>query len=204
MVLSLKALTVSELFMGLQKLHCPKSATLALAVALRFIPTIRHELEQIRNGMKTRGVPLNVITFAKAPAMTTEYMIIPFIMRCIKVADELSAAAVTRAIENPVPRGMRVPLKIRIKDIVYLMMVICSNIGTLLYYTTASRYGWIEGIGDQRLVRVLKRLSISEKELLTKYCIEDKTQQEIAAEMGLSQRAVGKQLQQLKNFFRKF
>lgn len=76
MVLSLKALTVSELFMGLQKLHCPKSATLALAVALRFIPTIRHELEQIRNGMKTRGVPLNVITFAKAPAMTTEYMII--------------------------------------------------------------------------------------------------------------------------------
>ena len=133
MILSLKALTVSELFMGLQKLHCPKSATLALAVALRFIPTIRHELEQIRNGMKTRGVPLNVITFVKAPAMTTEYIIIPFIMRCIKVADELSAAAVTRAIENPVPRGMRVPLKIRIKDIVYLMMVICTNIGTLLY-----------------------------------------------------------------------
>ena len=71
-------------------------------------------------------------------------------------------------------------------------------------YTTASRYGWIEGIGDQRLVRVLKRLSISEKELLTKYCIEDKTQQEIAAEMGLAQRAVGKQLQQLKKNFKKF
>ena len=71
-------------------------------------------------------------------------------------------------------------------------------------YTTASRYGWIEGIGDQRLVRVLKRLSISEKELLTKYCIEDKTQQEIAAEMGLSQRAVGKQLQQLKKYFKKY
>ena len=71
-------------------------------------------------------------------------------------------------------------------------------------YTTASRYGWIEGIGDQRLVRVLKRLSISEKELLTKYCIEDKTQQEIAAEMGLSQRSVGKQLQQLKKYFKKF
>ena len=71
-------------------------------------------------------------------------------------------------------------------------------------YTTASRHGWIEWIGDQRLVRVLKRLSISEKELLTKYCIEDKTQQEIAAEMGLSQRAVGKQLQQLKKFFKKF
>lgn len=71
-------------------------------------------------------------------------------------------------------------------------------------YTMASRYGWIEGIGDQRLARVLKRLSISKKELLTKYCIEDKTQQEIAAEMGLAQRAVGKQLQQLKEYFKKF
>ncbi|MFR7742966.1 MAG: energy-coupling factor transporter transmembrane component T [Acutalibacteraceae bacterium] len=91
---------MSELFHGASKNYIAlKSATLALAVALRFIPTIRHELEQIRNGMKTRGVPLNVITFVKAPAMTTEYMIIPFIMRCIKVADELSAAAVTRAIE---------------------------------------------------------------------------------------------------------
>ena len=148
MILSLKALTVSELFMGLQKLHCPKSATLALAVALRFIPTIRHELAQIRNGMKTRGVPLNVITFAKAPAMTTEYMIIPFIMRCIKVADELSAAAVTRAIENPVPRGMRVPLKIRIKDIVYLMMVIsiygCMNsLPCAKEYRESSRQGYM-------------------------------------------------------------
>ena len=42
------------------------------------------------------------------------------------------------------------------------------------------------------------------KELLTKYCIEDKTQQEIAAKMGLAQRAVGKQLQQLKKYFKKF
>lgn len=151
MVLSLKALTVSELFMGLQKLHCPKSATLALAVALRFIPTIRHELEQIRNGMKTRGVPLNVITFAKAPAMTTEYMIIPFIMRCIKVADELSAAAVTRAIENPVPRGMRVPLKIRIKDIVYLMMVICSNMEKHSFLKQCLKLLDTEGLTEEML-----------------------------------------------------
>lgn len=105
-------------------------------------------LHRFRNGMKTRGVPLNVITFAKAPAMTTEYMIIPFIMRCIKVADELSAAAVTRAIENPVPRGMRVPLKIRIKDIVYLMMVIsiygCMNsLPCAKEYRESSRQGYM-------------------------------------------------------------
>lgn len=133
MALSLKAMTVSELIAGLQKLRCPKAATLALAVALRFIPTIRHELAQIRNAMKTRGIPLNFITFVKAPVMTTEYIIVPFLMRCTKVADELSAAAVTRAIENPTPRGLRVPMKLRIKDVVYLTLVVCANLGTLLY-----------------------------------------------------------------------
>ena len=71
-------------------------------------------------------------------------------------------------------------------------------------YTTASRHGWIEWIGDQRLAKMLKKLSISEKELLTKYCIEGKTQQEIAAEMGLSQKSVSKQIQQIKKFFKKF
>jgi energy-coupling factor transport system permease protein len=133
MVLSLRAMTVSELIAGLQGLRCPKAATLALAVALRFIPTIQHELSQIRTAMKTRGIPLNLVTFAKAPAMTTEYMAVPFMMRCTKIADELSAAAVTRAIENPAPRGLRIPMKLRARDVVYLALVICTNLGTLLY-----------------------------------------------------------------------
>lgn len=133
MMLSLKGMSVSELIAGLQKLHFPKSVTLALAVALRFIPTISQELTQIKSAMKTRGISLNLITFIKAPVVTTEYMLIPFMMRCTKVADELAAAAVTRAIENPALRGMRIPMRIRIKDIVYLILVICTNLGTLLY-----------------------------------------------------------------------
>lgn len=133
MLLSLRSMSVSALIAGLQKLHCPKSISLALAIALRFIPTIRQELSQIKDAMKTRGVPLNLVTFVKAPAVTTEYMLIPFMMRCTKVADELAAAAVTRAIENPAPRGMRIPMKIRSKDVVYLMLVIGTNLGTLLY-----------------------------------------------------------------------
>ena len=91
-----------------------------------------------------------------------------------------------------------------IEDLAFSELVSDRAFRLILGALLLCRYGWIEGIGDQRLVRVLKRLSISEKELLTKYCIEDKTQQEIAAEMGLSQRAVGKQLQQLKKYFKKF
>jgi energy-coupling factor transport system permease protein len=141
MILSLRSMSVSELIAGLQKLYCPKSISLALAIALRFIPTIRQELSQIKDAMKTRGVSLNFVTFVKAPTVTMEYLLIPFMMRCIKVADELAAAAVTRAIENPAPRGMRIPMKIRPREIVYLMLVIGTNSGVLLY----SYLGWTGG-----------------------------------------------------------
>lgn len=71
-------------------------------------------------------------------------------------------------------------------------------------YAAGSRYGWIDEISDRRLADALKGLSVREKELLTKYFIEDKSQQEIASEMGLSQRAVGKRIQQIKKFFKNF
>ena len=69
-------------------------------------------------------------------------------------------------------------------------------------YAESSRYAWLDELSDPRLTRRLKGLSIQEKELLTKYCIEQKTQAETATELGLSQRGVGKQLQALKKIFR--
>ena len=133
MILSIRSISVSQLVTGMQKLHCPRKMALTVAVALRFIPTISQELSQIRDALKTRGVPLNPLTFLKAPVLTTEYILVPFMMRGVRVADELSASAVTRAIENPSPRGERIPTKIRIKDIVYFLLVLAVDVGILLY-----------------------------------------------------------------------
>lgn len=132
MMLALKSISVSQLIAGLQRLRCPRPATLALAIALRFIPTIQQELGQIKDAMKTRGIPLNLVTFAAHPVTMTEYMLVPFMMRCVKVGDELSASASTRAIENPQPRGERLPMKIGVGDIVYLSLVMISNVGIAL------------------------------------------------------------------------
>lgn len=133
MILSIRSISVSQLVTGMQKLHCPRKMALTVAVALRFIPTISQELSQIRDALKTRGVPLNIVTFVKAPVLTTEYILVPFMMRGVRVADELSASAVTRAIESPAPRGERIPTKIRPKDIVYLSLVLAADVGILLY-----------------------------------------------------------------------
>lgn len=141
-LLSLKSMSVSELMAGLQKLHCPKSTSLALAIALRFLPTIRQELSQIRDAMKTRGIPLTFAGLLKTPVLTTEYMLVPFMMRCVKIADELAAAAVTRAVENPAPRGMRIPMKIRRRDVVYLILAVGSNLTAL----SCGRFGLLGGL----------------------------------------------------------
>lgn len=132
-ILSTESISVSQLVTGMQKLRCPKKMALTVAVALRFIPTISQELSQIKDALKTRGIPLNLVTFFRAPILTTEYVLVPFMMRGVRVADELSASAVTRAIENPHPRGERIPMKLRAKDMVYLVMVVLFDVGILIY-----------------------------------------------------------------------
>ena len=71
-------------------------------------------------------------------------------------------------------------------------------------YTTASRYSWIEEVDDPSIYKQLQALRKADLELLTLIVVDGLSQTEIAAEMGLSQRAVGKQLQQLKKYFKKF
>ena len=69
-------------------------------------------------------------------------------------------------------------------------------------YAESSRYAWLDELSDPRLTKKLKGLSIQEKELLTRYCIEQKTQAEIASELGLTQRGIGKRIQAIKKIFR--
>lgn len=131
-ILSTRSISVSQLVTGMQKLRCPKKMALTVAVALRFLPTIRQELSQIQDALKTRGLPLNPVTFMKAPVLTTEYVLVPFMMRGVRVADELSASAVTRAIENPSPRGERIPMRLRPRDVLYLVLVVLLDLGILI------------------------------------------------------------------------
>lgn len=130
--ISLNAMTVSQLLSGLQRMKCPKSMTYAVAIALRFIPTIRQELSQIKDAIKTRGIRMNVFSVIQAPLSYLEYIMVPFIMRCVKIADELAASAACRAIENPKPRGEYRRLRIKYYDILYMGFVTVFNLGILI------------------------------------------------------------------------
>lgn len=124
--LALHSVSVSELLSGMIRLKIPKSIALSVAIALRFLPTIRYENQQVTDSLKTKGLAFGIFSFLKSPIQQLEYRMVPFMMRSIKIADELSMSAATRAIENPCIRGERIELRLKFKDIIYLCLVVLN------------------------------------------------------------------------------
>ena len=123
-----KSISASELVNALEKLRLPRSITITLAVTLRFMPTIGQEMGTIRDSMKIRNIPLNLWSVLKAPLMMMEFVLVPLMMRFVKVAEELAAAAVVRGIERPGRRGSMFEIRFRIQDFIYLFVVILYTV----------------------------------------------------------------------------
>lgn len=101
LVLIYKTTRVSQLTAALTKLHVPKNATITIAIAIRYIPSLIEEWRHIRDAMRVRRVTAGIANPFKKIAQTAECYLVPLFLCAIKTSDELSAAAVTRGIENP-------------------------------------------------------------------------------------------------------
>lgn len=95
----LRTTYMDDLMVSLQRMKLPQSVTIPLVVMFRYIPTLRIEYRMIRNTMSIREL---CDTFWKRilhPIATMEYILIPLLMRCLKVTDELAASGTTRGLE---------------------------------------------------------------------------------------------------------
>lgn len=95
---------VNEFMAAMHRLHMPRSIVIPLAVMLRYFPMIKEEWGHIRDAMNMRGISASFGGFLRQPLKLTEYVYVPMMISASKLADELSAAAVTRGIDNPKPR----------------------------------------------------------------------------------------------------
>ena len=87
-----------SLMAALQAMRFPKAVGIAVAVVLRFFPTISGEYRAIRSSQRFRGIGVGVIhTLTHLPS-TVEYILIPLILRTTKVAEELSASMTVRGV----------------------------------------------------------------------------------------------------------
>ena len=103
---------IGEFMSAMQKMHMPDGITIALAVVMRFFPTIKEEYSSISDAMKMRGISLGGGNAAKM----IEYRMIPLLFSCVNIGDELSAAAITRGLGGNVKRTSVERLKLRVAD----------------------------------------------------------------------------------------
>jgi energy-coupling factor transport system permease protein len=115
---------VGELVSAMQKLRIPKPIVITFAVTLRFFPTAREEFASIKDAMRLRGIGLSAGNVLTRPLTVMECVIIPMMMRCATIAEELSAAAVTRGIESGGKRTSINELKMRGVDFLVIALFI--------------------------------------------------------------------------------
>lgn len=106
----------SELISALQNMRLPKGVIVSLAVAFRFLPTVRHEFWHIKNTMKLRGVGISWKSLLRHPLRTMEYALVPLLMRSMKIAEDLAASALTRGLDRETRRSSYKEVRLRAHD----------------------------------------------------------------------------------------
>lgn len=92
---------VSEFIAAMQKWKVPQSAIITTSVIFRCLPTLKEEWAAITSAMKLRGIALSPVNIVRQPSQTIVYIFVPLFISALNIADELSAAALCRGIDNP-------------------------------------------------------------------------------------------------------
>ncbi|BAQ13877.1 hypothetical protein CBB2_1767 [Clostridium botulinum] len=115
---------VSEFMGALNKMRVSKKVIIPLTVMIRYFPVVFEDWKNIKDSMRMRDVSPTFLGFLKNPSDTIECIYVPMLMSASKVSEELSVAAITRAIENPNPRTCMVKMKMKFCDYLSISLMI--------------------------------------------------------------------------------
>ncbi len=87
------SMEIGQALLSLKKMHLPRIIYLPVMVALRFIPGFINDARQLRECLLIRGLPVNFAALALAPHRTLRLLIVPMVIRALRLADELAIAA---------------------------------------------------------------------------------------------------------------
>lgn len=135
----LKTTSVSEMVTGLYAMKIPRAFIITFAVAMRFFPTAKEEISHVRDAMSLRGIGLSLRNLRLRPIIVFEGFIIPLLVRASTIAEELSAASITRGLDNPAPRTSFIKLNITFRDTLLTLIFTVALISVLLLRTTVGR-----------------------------------------------------------------
>ncbi len=119
MIYSTKA---SEFITAMSRMHVTRKITIPVSVLFRFLPTMHEESVSINDAMRMREIQFGTKKFWRNPLALIEYRFIPLMISTVKIGDELSAAALTRGLDNPVARTNITEIGFTFYDLITLLI----------------------------------------------------------------------------------
>ena len=116
----MQSTTVAEFIAAMEKMHVPSIITIPLSVMFRFFPTIAEENKAILDAMKMRqihGLESGIIK-------RMEYELVPIMMSTVRIADELSQAALTKGLSCETKRTHICDVGFRIRDFIAIILLL--------------------------------------------------------------------------------
>lgn len=136
----LRTTPVSEMVTGLYAMRVPRSFIITFAVAMRFFPTAKEEISHVRDAMSLRGIGFSWRNLKRRPGLVFEGFITLLLVRASTIAEELSAASITRGLDNPAPRTAFIKLNITVKDTFFTVIFTLLLISVVLLRTIVGRW----------------------------------------------------------------
>ena len=96
-----------KIMSALRTVKVPQSLSIGLVTALRFLDEMTARLKEIRNGMKVRGLRLNLLH----PLRSFELYLIPLIYKCLHVSETLTSSIIAKGIEYEGPKTSYRPVR---------------------------------------------------------------------------------------------
>ena len=111
-----KTSTVGEYISAFMAMHLPGEVIVPLAVMFRFVPTVQEEWNAVTRSMRLRGLTLNGRNLLRRPFDMMEFMLVPFLLQCSTIVDEMSAAVMARGFDKNCPRSSYIEVKMKWLD----------------------------------------------------------------------------------------
>ncbi|MCR4956593.1 MAG: energy-coupling factor transporter transmembrane protein EcfT [Lachnospiraceae bacterium] len=129
-MLMMKTTRVSEFIAAFDRMHFPDEITIPFSVMFRFFPMMWEEWENIQNAMKFRGLSFSVKNIFTRPMQVYECAMVPLLADAVMIADELSAASLSRGLGADTKRTCITEVKIGFVDVVVMIIAIGLNISS--------------------------------------------------------------------------
>lgn len=127
-----KLASMQNLLAALQSMGTPQAILIPCMVILRFFPTIRKDASHLMESLKTRRVLTGGGYTLRHPALTCELLVVPLLMRSVRVSDELAASALARGLGGEARPTVLRPLSFGAEDAVAAVLTL-SSIGVLAW-----------------------------------------------------------------------